>query len=231
MRNELLQWLADWLVVLGPEVLFAVCLLETAVFAGLVLPVGALIAFAAMLAARGIMDPGAIVAAALLGAFIGDQAGFAVGRWFVGGARPEGGSGLLRVWRGALRRTEGLVRRHGLLGVTVARAIPFVRTLMPWFAGRSRVPWPRFLLFDFLGILVWGSIYLGGGFLVGEGWRQVANQYGEVAGLLVVGIVTVALVLVLRGPVRRALLRRTGEREDDDASHRPPGRTPPVTRS
>jgi membrane-associated protein len=208
LRTELLYWLSDHLIALGPGVLFLVCLLETAVFAGLVLPVGALIAFAAMIAARGLMDPGQIIMAALAGAFIGDQVGFAVGRWFVTGTRPRDG-GVLAIWRRALSRTEWLVRRHGLLGVSAARAIPFVRTIMPWFAGRARLPWGRFLLFDALGVLLWGSIYLGGGFLAGEGWRQVAGQFGELAGAVVLTLAVIVALLITRRLARRALRGRS----------------------
>lgn len=209
MRSDLLHWLSDYLVALGPGVLFVVCLLETAVFAGLVLPVGALIAFAAMLAARGLMDPGQIIAAALVGAFMGDQVGFAVGRWFVTGARPRGGR-ITRIWRTALARTERLVRQRGLLGVSAARGIPFVRTIMPWFAGRSGISWGRFLVFDFLGILLWGTIYLGGGFLAGEGWRQVAGRFGETAGVLAVLVGIAVFVMLTAGLARRVTRRRVG---------------------
>lgn len=193
LRTEILHWLATQLVALGPGVLFVICLLETAVFAGLILPVGALIAFAAMLASRGLMDPVQIAALALLGAAIGDQIGFAIGRWVLAGARPRGGR-ITRIWRGALTRAESLMRRRGLIGVSLARAIPFVRTMMPWLAGRSRIPWGRFLAYDILGVLLWGGIYVGGGLLAGEGWRQVAGRYGETAGAVVL---TLAVVLVL----------------------------------
>jgi membrane-associated protein len=195
MRAELLLWLSGHLVALGPGVLFVVCLLETAVFAGLVLPVGALIAFAAMLATRGLMDPAQIAMVAVVGAVIGDQIGFALGRWFVTGAKPRGGR-VRQIWNGALYRTEKLVRRRGLVGVSVARVIPFVRTIMPWFAGRSGIPWGRFFAFDLLGVLLWGSVYLGAGFLAGEGWRQIAGRFGEAVGVaaVVLGVALVALV-------------------------------------
>jgi membrane-associated protein len=206
MRSDLLHWLSDYLIALGPGVLFVACLLETAVFAGLVLPVGALIAFAAMLAARGLMDPGQIIAAALAGALVGDQVGFAVGRWFVTGAGPRAGR-ITRIWRTALARTEKLVRRRGLLGVSAARGIPFVRTIMPWFAGRSGLSWGRFLLFDTLGVLLWGSIYLGGGFLAGEGWRQVAGRFGETAGVAAL-IAGAALFFLLSARLARRVMRR-----------------------
>jgi membrane-associated protein len=207
LESELLQWLAGHLVALGPGVLLVVCLLETAVFAGLVLPVGALIAFAAMLASRGLMDPTQIILAALTGALIGDQVGFWVGRWFVAGPRPRG-SRITRLWRRALAGTESLIRRRGLVGVSLARAIPFVRTIMPWFAGRSGIRWGRFLLFDLVGLALWGSIYIGGGFLAGEGWRQVAGRFGETAGLAVLIGALLLFILVTRGIGLRLIRRR-----------------------
>jgi membrane-associated protein len=207
IREELLQWLMAQLVAMGPWLLFIVCLLETAIFAGLILPVGALIAFGAMLSSRGVLDPTQIVTAAFFGALFGDQLGFLVGRWFVFGARPAR-SRVARVWRTALAQTERLVRQRRLLGVTVARAVPFVRTLMPWFSGRSGIPWGRFFVFDFLGVLLWGTIYIGGGFVAGVGWSRVAGRYGEIAGAVVLILALLVSALVARGWIRGALRRR-----------------------
>lgn len=204
----LLLWLADQMIRLGPGLLFVICLLETAVFVGLVLPVGALIATAALLAARGVLDPAEVALAALAGAMVGDQVGFALGRWFLRSARPPRGS-VARLWQGGLRRTETLLRRRGLMGVSTARAVPFVRTIMPWFAGRTGMPWPRFLLFDLLGILTWGAVYVGGGFLAGFGWKTVAGQFGELAGLVALAAAALAALAAMRLRGRRLLRRLT----------------------
>lgn len=207
----LFQWLARYLVRLGPILLFAVCLLETAVFLGLVLPVGALIGFAALLSARGVFDPWEIVLAATAGALIGDQVGFAVGRWFAPLVRPRKGR-LARLWEAGVRRTQSLVVRQGLIGVSAARTVPFVRTIMPWFAGRSGKTWPRFFVFDLLGILLWAAIYCGGGFLAGYGWGRVAGRFGEVIGAAAVLVLAAAGVVGFRLWMRRLLERRRARR-------------------
>ncbi len=210
-EGVLFQWLAGQLVRIGPLLLFVVCLLETAVFLGLVLPVGALIGFASLLSARGVFDPADIVLAATAGALIGDQVGFAVGRWFAPQVRPRPGR-LARLWEVGMRRTQALVVRQGLIGVSAARAVPFVRTIMPWFAGRSGKTWPRFFLFDLLGILLWATIYCGGGFLAGYGWQRVAGRFGEVIGAAVVLVLAVAGVVGYRLWRRRLLERRRASR-------------------
>lgn len=208
LESELLEWLSAHMVRLGPGVLFVACLLETAVFAGLVLPVGALIAFASMLAARGLFDPAEVVAAAFTGALIGDQLGFIVGRWFISAARPPRGN-IAKVWRRALLGAEHLVRERGLLGVSAARTIPFVRTIMPWFAGRSGMVWWRFLLFDFMGVMLWASVYVGGGFAAGAGWHHVSARFGEAAGAVVLTAAVLAVLALSRRWIRDLLRRRS----------------------
>ncbi|MEX2571327.1 MAG: DedA family protein [Gemmatimonadota bacterium] len=209
-ESELLGWLSTHLVRLGPGLLFLVCLLETAVFAGLILPVGALIAFSAMLSSRGVFDPAEVVAAAFFGALLGDQLGFVIGRWFAPAVRPPPRGDIARVWAAAIERTEKLVRTRGLFGISAARGIPFVRTMMPWFAGRTEIGWGKFLVFDFLGVLLWGTIYIGGGFLAGEGWRQIAGAWGETAGAVALALAVILLVLFSRGWLKRLYRRRAG---------------------
>lgn len=197
MTEDLLQWLSEHLVRFGPIVLFVACLLETAIFAGLVVPVGALLAFAALLSARGFFDPALVVAAALAGAALGDQLGFAVGRWFMPTAKPPKGK-IATLWSRALGAAQALVRSRGGAGIILARPIPFVRTIMPWFAGRSGMPWWRFLVFDLLGVLAWGVVYIGGGFVIGVGWREASVHFGEVAGVLVLALVLLIIIVLAR---------------------------------
>ncbi|MQA92432.1 MAG: hypothetical protein GEU90_19765 [Gemmatimonas sp.] len=208
--SDLLTWLSSVLIRSGPGVLFVACLLETAIFAGLIVPVGGLIAFSAMLSSRGIFSPAEIIAAAFFGALIGDQLGFAVGRWFIANAQPPRGK-VSQVWASTLVRADTLIRERGAFGVSVGRAIPFLRTIMPWFAGRSGLAWGRFFFFDLVGVIIWGTIYIGGGFLAGESWRQVAGRYGEEAGAGVAIVLILAFLLLSRQSLLNVFRRRSTE--------------------
>lgn len=220
--SEIMQWLTQTLVRYGPVVLFISCLLETAIFIGLIVPVGALIAFSAMLASRGVFPAEQIMLVAFTGALMGDQLGFAVGRWFVTSAKPPRGR-ISRLWKGGLSRAEALIKGKGALGVSVARGIPFVRTIMPWFAGRTGMHWGRFFVFDVLGVLFWGLIYIGGGFLAGQGWSQVAAQFGEEVGAAAVLLALVIFLLGSRGWLTRFVkLRRQRKVGRRSGPPRPP---------
>ena len=216
MESEIQAILSAYLVRYGPIVLFLACLLETAIFAGLVLPIGALIAFSAMLSSRGLFEPWTVAAAAIGGAVAGDQLGFAIGRFWARAARPS--SRVARIWGAALAYTEALIigRRH--IGIAIARVIPFVRTVLPWFAGRSGVSWARFFVFDMAGVAVWAAIYVGGGFAAGEGWRKVASEFGEIAGAILVVAAIAAFVLLNRRLAGRLVRRRRARRVEPPVS-------------
>jgi hypothetical protein len=66
------------------------------------------------------------------------------------------GGRLGRLWRRHEARATLLFQQRSILAITLARFISFVRTLMPWFAGMTRMSYPRFLVYDILGVAGWG---------------------------------------------------------------------------
>lgn len=191
------------LLALGPWVVLAATFLETFFVTGLVIPALPTIMAACVLALEGHFPLWAVAAATFAGGLAGDTVGFWVGR--KGGRVLLDGDGRLR--RAARRqasRASTLMQGHVLLGVSGARCISFVRTLMPMTAGMSGLGYRRYLAYDVLGVAVWGT----GSILVGvgtaAGWRRVRDDLGpEVAGGIVVVAVLVWAVLRVRR-MRRA---------------------------
>ena len=89
--------------------------------------------------------------------------------------------------------------------MTGARLVSFVRTLMPGMAGFSGLRYRTFLLFDLLGLGLWGSLYVGMGVLAGENWRRVSSLVGS--GMLLVFLV--AAWILWRGVKASARSRRS----------------------
>ncbi len=206
--EALLQEIVALLIAAGPWVVFAAVAVETAVFVGLLVPAEATVLLAAFLADRGYFALGDILAATLFGGFVGDQTGYLLGRH--GGARIAArGHGLGRLWRRYEIATAHLFRRHSALSVTLARFLSFIRTLMPWFAGMSRMPYGRFLVYDVLGVLGWGIGSVAIGYAAGESWHMVAGALGT-AGSVAFGLLLV-LALVLAYRRRRRLAEPAGD--------------------
>jgi len=163
---------------------------------GLVVPSGVATSAATVLALNGQFDFAPILLAASAGGFVGDSVGFWIGR--VARGRVLAGKGS---WTMAIARrresASGVLDRHPVYSVTVARLIVFVRTLMPMAAGMSDLTYRRYLPFEVMGLLGWVVIYVSIGVLAGESWEVVTRLVG-VWGAPVFAAAGVVLWLILR---------------------------------
>jgi dephospho-CoA kinase len=185
---------------LGPWVVFFVAFIETAFFIGLLIPAEATVLVAAFLAtpAMGVFNVWAVLAATFFGALLGDQTGYLLGRF--GGTRLVAKEGrIARVWRRNEPRAEKLFRRHAGISVTLARFVSFVRTLMPWFAGMSRMPWAKFFFYDVLGAFGWAAASIAVGYFAGESWEAAAGILGRTSMV----IISIVLLIALAGYIRK----------------------------
>lgn len=135
--------------------------------------------------------------AAYLGAVLGDQTGYLIGR--------TGGSALVeRLARSPARaavlaRANALVDQRGGLGVFVSTWA--VAPLGPWvnfIAGATGLSWLRFSIWDVLGETVWVVLYVGLGFVFMDQITTVAEVMSDVIGLVVALVLVAALALWIR---------------------------------
>ncbi|MBI3629494.1 MAG: DedA family protein [Candidatus Rokubacteria bacterium] len=132
------------------------------------------------------------------GAIVGDCATYWLGRR-VGVAGERRLVGLFCTWTACtlgsarcVERAEGLLRRFRGWVVLVAKFIAGARVFVPPIAGASTLSFGRFLWFDALGSLLWTSLVVGTGALVGREWEVLGR--GLEAGYRVVGLALIALL-------------------------------------
>lgn len=207
--EALLDHLVHLLRAAGPWIVFATTFLETAVFVGLLIPAEPVVLLAAVLVVAGKFSLHSVVIATFLGALLGDQAGYALGR-FGGNRVIARGGRIARIWQRYEPTAARLFRRQAIISVTLARFISFVRTLMPWFAGMSRMPYARFFFYDLVGVLAWTTALVSVGYAAGESWRVVAEALGTASAYLIGAILVIALVFVARDWRSKRVLARRG---------------------
>src|SRR6266478_4713231 len=171
--NELTQFLMSH----GGPVLFAIVFVEQA---GLPLPSAPWLLAAGALSATGKLNAVLALAMTALACVIADSIWFYVGR--------RGGQRVLRLFcrlslapSTCVGRTKGLFARYGLQALVAAKFIPGLGAVMPPLAGALGMATGRFLLFDGLGSLFYGSFYIVAGFLFHNQLRQamaLLNQLG-----------------------------------------------------
>lgn len=134
--------------------------------------------------------------AAYSGALIGDQGGFAIGRW---GESWIDAFAARHPKRAALiARARAFMQRWGGTGVFYSRWLvsplgPYVNFL----SGAARVNWGVFTLWDALGEAVWVSLYVGLGFAFAGQIEALGDILGSLSGALAAGLVTGLLGMVL----------------------------------
>jgi membrane-associated protein len=185
---------------------------EAAVFLGFVVPGETAVLLGGFLASTGHLDIVALCPIVFVSAVVGDSVGYEVGRVL--------GPRVLRLRAIAshsarLERAERQLRERGGPAVFLGRFTAFLRAVVPGLAGLSRMPYPKFLVWNALGGLAWGVGFCLVGYFAGASYEEVASVIGRGTAIVVVVIVVGALVwLHFR---RRG--READEQEEWEAEH------------
>ena len=79
----------------------------------------------------------------------------------------------IRVDEGRLKVAQYLFLRHGGKIVFFGRFVAILRTFAAFLAGVNRLPWPRFLVFNALGGVVWATLFGLGGYFLGVAFETL----------------------------------------------------------
>jgi len=194
VAETIFQTLSRFFAAYGYWVIFFGVMLENA---GLPVPGETVLLFAGFLAFHGHLRLSRAILTAIAGATIGDSLGYLVGY--------VGGTALVRKLRGRFLlsarrydRAQALVLKHGHWAVFVARFITGLRVLAGPFAGAFSMPYPRFLLFNFSGAVVWAITIGWAGFLFGSNWERLVRWVKEVdLAILAVGLLLVVIAIFI----------------------------------
>ena len=147
------------------------------------------------------LEIGWVVAVAVLGAAMGDNFGYLIGRSL--------GFKLLarygrRVGLTDDRLTLGryLFRRHGGKVVFFGRFIAVLRTFAALLAGANRMPWGSFLFYNAAGAIGWAGGYALAAYWLGKRAASLAGTTGIVIGVIAAIVVVCAFVFLKRNERR-----------------------------
>lgn len=108
--------------------------------------------------------------------------------------------------------------RHGAKAVFFGRMLPIFRSLISIPAGVARMPLWKFGLLTAAGSLIWNSIFVGAGYLLGESW-PIVEEYAGILQYVVIAVAAAAVVWLVTVRIRAAVRsRREGAPGDAAAS-------------
>jgi membrane protein DedA with SNARE-associated domain len=156
---------------------------EAALFFGFVLPGETAVLYGGVLGAAGKVSVVVVLVVVILSAIIGDSVGFEVGRKL--GPRLVRAP-VLRRHPDRVAAAQGYLRRRGGRAVVAGRWTAFLRAVMPALAGASRMEYPRFLVFNAVGGVLWGTACVLLGYFAAHSISRVAHYLGVTSGVIVV---------------------------------------------
>lgn len=178
---------------------------------GVPVPGESLVMAAGMLSSDGQLDIFAVLFATWLGAILGDNVSYLVGRRY-------GRSAVIRwghkVGLGAEKfaQVERTFRAYGFWVVLSARFIIILRQLNGFVAGTMRMSWPRFMLLNSISAMLWTGAYGLGAYAFGTALEHFLDSHSTLTILAIA--ISVSLVGFLG--TYRVLFRSSGKDAEEN---------------
>lgn len=146
-------------------ILFLIVFCETGLVVTPFLPGDSLLFAAGTFAALGALDLWLVILLLIIAAIAGDTLNYWVGS-YVGPRAFRGDIRFLR--KEYLDRTHAFYEKHGGKTIILARFVPIIRTFAPFVAGVGAMSYPKFLVYNVVGAVLWVGLFVLGGFFFGN---------------------------------------------------------------
>jgi membrane-associated protein len=102
----------------------------------------------------------------IVAAITGDALNYAIGKRFGPAVFKSENSRLLN--KQHLLHTQRFYEKHGGKTIILARFVPIIRTFAPFVAGVGAMSYPRFILYNVTGAVLWVGLFVPLGYFFGN---------------------------------------------------------------
>lgn len=67
-----------------------------------------------------------------------------------------------------VQKAQYFLQQYDNVAITFSRFVPIMRTLTPFISGYTNFSYSRFLRYNFIGAVLWTTVWLGSGFILGN---------------------------------------------------------------
>ncbi len=161
------------------------------------LPSEIILPFSGYLVFRGELTLWLVAVAGAVGCVLGSLLAYWVGAW---GGRPlvEKYGRYILVSRHDLDLADRWFARRGDIIILIGRLLPLVRTFIAFPAGVARMPLVKFILYTFVGSLIWCWALAWVGLRLGQHWDTLGPWFHRFDALIVILILLGAAWYVWR---------------------------------
>lgn len=174
-------------------ILAGILFMETGLVFTPFLPGDSLLFAAGALAAKGMFNVIGLYFLLIAAVFLGDNVNYWVGR-LIGQKLFESNNKLFK--RKHLEKTQDFYAKYGTKAVILARFVPIVRTFAPFVAGIGKMPYLKFLTFSVIGSLLWNTLFIFGGYFLGNIPVMKANFEYVVLAIIFVSVIPIGVEIM-----------------------------------
>jgi len=149
--------------------------------------------FAGYVAYTGELNYFLVILVGSLGAVVGSSVAYMLALWL---GRPliDRFGLFFGLDEGKMASAERWFQRWGVWGIFIGHSLPGIRSVISFPAGLSKMDRKKFVTFTFSGALVWNTVLVTAGYILGEDWVKF---WESTDGMDYVALGALGLVLVL----------------------------------
>lgn len=169
-------------------IVFGIIFCETGLVVTPILPGDSLLFAVGAFCAVGSLDFKTAYILLTLAALLGDNCNYWIGRLL-------GPAFFGRfVKKKYLDQTHQFYEKHGILTLVIAQFAPIIRTFAPFVAGVGHMTYSHFVRMNFIGVVLWASLFLWGGYLFGN--LEVVKSHFH---YVILAIIVISLTPIIYG--------------------------------
>lgn len=203
MLEKIIAIIATWIIsVISTMGYGGIVLLMAIESACIPLPSEIIMPFAGFLVFKGELTLWLVALAGAVGCVIGSIPAYYVG---VYGGRPlaEKYGQYILLSINDLDMADRLFAKYGEIIIFIARLLPAVRTFFAFPAGVARMNMPKFIMYTFIGSLIWCWLLAYAGMKFGEHWDNLKVYFHEFH-YVIIGAGTIFLIWYVRRHFKHA---------------------------
>lgn len=187
------NWFRDFIQLIGYPGIFLAMFVE-----GIITPIPSeiIVPFAGHLAAKGVFNIWLVIFVSSLGALLGSTGayyiGYGVGRPFI---RKWGK--YFRIREEHMKRVEEWFEKYGDISILIGHSMPGTRSFISFPAGIGKMRLRNFMIFTFIGAMIWNTVLALLGYFLGEAVFKLAETFEYFDMAVILGVLVVFLAYIL----------------------------------
>jgi membrane protein DedA with SNARE-associated domain len=198
MIEKLIALLATWIIAVISSLGYGgIVLLMGIESACIPLPSEVIMPFSGFLVFKGEMTLWGVALAGALGCVLGSIPAYYLGMF---GGRPlvEKYGKWVLISHHDLHLADHWFEKHGEITIFIGRMLPAVRTFIAFPAGMARMPMGKFIVYTFVGSLLWCYLLAYAGMKMGENWESLKVYFHQFHHVIAVAAVVFVVWFVRR---------------------------------